>query len=177
MDRRRENRNRGAYDRRNKIGNRGGSDGETSNQRTESQRNNCANPNSLGKVIFMPSPQIEEFAKILVREVRDAAIHSTDLCLRPDVTHIIAKRWRDAAHAGQLEPIASVLIPDIVDDTIFQLLRAIDQGVLQLSFTDSNGQTINLSTESPDELGGWYMGEWREKYTKERAPDNFPDLK
>lgn len=125
----------------------------------------------------MPNPQIEEFAKILVRKVRDAAIHGSDENLNPTAIHIIAKRWRESARAGDLNAIAKVLIPDVVDDTIFYLLRAIDEGILQLSFTDSKGQTINLSKESPDELGGWYMGEWREKYTKERAPDNYPGLK
>jgi len=124
----------------------------------------------------MPNPQIEEFAKILVRAVRDAAIQSCDLCLRPDVTHVIAQRWRESARTGELDPIAKVLIPDIVDDTIFYLLRAIDRGVLQISFRDSNGKTVNLSTESPDELGGWYSGEWREKYSKERVSDDFPGL-
>src|SRR5215469_15425850 len=117
----------------------------------------------------MPNRQIEEFAKILVRAVRDVAIQSCDLRLRPDVTHVIAQRWRESARAGKLDPIAKVLIPDIVDDAIFYLLRAIDRGVLQLSFRDSNGKTVNLSTESPDELGGWYSGEWREKYSKERV--------
>jgi len=123
----------------------------------------------------MPNPQIEEFAKILVREVRDAAVQSNDLRRRPDVNHIIAQRWREAARAGQLDEIATVLIPDIVDDTIYYLLRAIDEGLLQLSFTDSKGKTINLSTEGLGELGGWYVGEWCLKYTKERVFDNFPD--
>jgi|SRR5215469_6273361 len=128
----------------------------------------------------MPKPEILEFAKILVREVRDAAIKSCDLCLRPDVSHVIAKRWRESARAGQLEPVAKVLIPDIVDDTIFYLLRAIDEGALKLSFTDSNGRTINLSEEGLGELAGWYGGGtdgWCEKYSKERVPDDFPDLK
>lgn len=125
----------------------------------------------------MPKPEIEQFAKVLVREVRDTAIRSSDVCLRPDVTHAIAKRWRASARAGRLESIATVLIPDVVDQTIFQLLRAIDDGTLKLSFTDSQGRTVDLSEEGLGELAGWYSGEWRETHSKERAPDNFPDLK
>lgn len=125
----------------------------------------------------MPKPEIEEFARALVREVRDTAIRSSDVCLRPDVTHVIAKRWRGSARASRLEPIATVLIPDVVDEAIFQLLRAIDDGSLKLSFTDSHGRTVDLSEEGLGELGGWYSGEWRETYSQERAPDNFPDLK
>jgi len=124
----------------------------------------------------MPNPQIEEFAQILVRHVRDAAVQSNDLRLRPDVDHIISRRWREAARTGQLDEIANVLIPDIVDDTMYYLFRAIDEGLLQLSFTDSKGKTVNLSTEGLGELGGWYAGEWCLKYTKERVFDNFPKL-
>lgn len=116
----------------------------------------------------MPKPEIEEFARILVREVRDAAIQCSDRCLNPQAIHAIAKRWRESARAGQLEPIAKAIIPDVVDNTIFYLLHAIDEGSLQLSFTASNGKTVNLTKEGLDELGGWYMGEWRETLTKER---------
>src|SRR5215472_18430786 len=123
----------------------------------------------------MPKSEIEEFAKLLVREVRDTAIRSSDVCLRPDVTHAIAKRWRESARRGRLEPIATVLIPDVVDQTIFQLLRAIDDGSLKLSFTDSQGRTVDLSEEGLGELGGWYSGEWHGKFTKERFIDDFAD--
>jgi hypothetical protein len=125
----------------------------------------------------MPKPEIEEFAKILVREVRDAAIRSNDLRLRPDVTHAIAKRWRESAGTGQLESIAKTLIPDVVDNTIYYLLHAIDEGALQLSFIASNGQTVNLTKEGLGELAGWYAGEWNGKYTKERFVDDFSDLR
>jgi hypothetical protein len=125
----------------------------------------------------MPKPEIEEFAKILVRQVRDAAIHNSDRCLSPQATHVVAKRWREAARTGQLEPIAKTLIPDVVDDTIFYLLHAIDDGSLQLSFTATNGQTVNLTKEGLSELAGWYAGEWNGKYTKERFVDDYSDLR
>lgn len=125
----------------------------------------------------MTTPEIEEFAKIPVQKVRDATIQSADVTLRPSVQHPIANRWRDAAGAGTPESFASVLIPDVMDETIFYLLQAIDQGVLQLSFEAPTGKTVDLSTEGLGELSGWYAGHgWREKYAKERFADNFPDL-
>jgi len=128
----------------------------------------------------MPSPEINEFAKTLVQQVRDAAIQSSDRVLRPDVKHIIAKRWRQAATGGhaQLDPVATVLIPDIVDDTIFHLLHAIDQGMLKISFTASNGKVINLPEDGLSELAGWYMGGggWRAMYSSERFVDDCADL-
>jgi hypothetical protein len=81
----------------------------------------------------VPSQEIEEFAKILVREVRDAAIESSDRQLQGPATNPVARRWKESAQSGNLESIASVLIPDIVDDTLFYLLNTIDQGLLQLA--------------------------------------------
>ena len=122
------------------------------------------------------SREIEEFAKILVEKVRDAAIQSNDRSLSAE--HVVSKRWKEAATNGPPEAFAKVLIPDIVDDTIFYLLHAIDDGLLKLSFTASDGKTVNLTTEGLSELAGWYMGSggWRAQYAKERFVDDFSDL-
>lgn len=125
----------------------------------------------------MPIPEIEEFAKILVEHVRDAAIPSSDTTLHGK--HVMGKRWREAAATSSPDAFANVLIPDIVDNTLFYLLYAIDDGLLKLSFTASNGKTVDLSTEGLSELAGWYMGSdgWRANYAKERFVDDFCDLK
>ena len=126
----------------------------------------------------MPSPEIEEFARILIQQVRDTAIRSNDCVLRPDVRHAIAERWRKAASSGGLEPIAKVLIPDVVDDTLFYLFRAIDEGFLKISYTASNGQTVNLNSAGGGELSGWIAnrGAWIAQYSKERFVDNCAGL-
>lgn len=127
------------------------------------------------------TPEIEEFARILVEKVRDAAIQSCDGNLRPGVANVIAKRWREAAGNGTPEAFAKMLIPDIVDSTISHLLGAIDQELFRLSFTASNGKSLDLTTVAQEsgELSGWYKGGggWIEKYTKERFIDDFADLK
>jgi hypothetical protein len=92
----------------------------------------------------MPSPEIEEFAKMLVKQVRDSAVRSGDQQLRPNAENVVANRWRAAGHDGSLHSIAKVLVPDIVDDAVFYLLQAIDQGLLRLSFTASNGNIVDL---------------------------------
>lgn len=124
----------------------------------------------------MPKPEIEEFAKVLIENVRDAAIQSNDRTFGEQ--HVVAKRWNEAAANGSPEAFAKVLIPDIVDSVMFCLLRAIDDGVLRLSFTAANGKTLDLSTEGLSELAGWYMGSgaWRAQYAKERFVDDFSDL-
>jgi hypothetical protein len=127
----------------------------------------------------MPNPELEEFAKILVQNVRDAAVLSADSNLLPDVSHVISERWKEAGRTCDLEGIARVLIPDIVDQTISQLLRAIDQELLPLSFNAANGKTVDLSKDGLGELVGWYMGSdgWRSKYSGQRFVDDFSDLK
>ena len=126
----------------------------------------------------MPNTEIQEFAKVLVQQVRDAAVQSSDANLRPNIQHAIAQRWREASRNG-IETIAAVMIPDIVDETIFQLLRAIDQGVLTLSYPASSGKTVELAREGRGELAWWYMGSggWRSMYSAERFADDFSDLK
>jgi hypothetical protein len=126
----------------------------------------------------MPIPEIEEFAKLLTQRVRDAAIQNSDMNLRSNVQHIIAKRWRSAADSSSPENFAKTIIPDVVDEAIFQLLRSIDEGVLKLQFRSSNGRTVDLTSEGTGELAGWYSGHgWKERYAKERFSDNFPDIK
>lgn len=121
----------------------------------------------------MPSQEIEEFARLLVEHVRDEAVQSSDRRLRADARHPVATAWREAARDGDLKSVADVLIPDVVDDTVFYLLRAIDQGILRISFTASNGKLVDLPSEGLGELGGWFMGSpgWRAKFAKERFED------
>jgi hypothetical protein len=125
------------------------------------------------------TPELEEFAKILVESVRDAAIRSNDRTL--SASHVIAKRWKEAAASGSLEVFAKVLISDIVDSTISHLLNAIDQELLRLSFMGSTGKSLDLTTVAQEsgELSGWYKGGggWCEKYSKERCVDDFADLR
>lgn len=126
----------------------------------------------------MPTHEIEEFAKILVQRVRDAAIQSSDRTMRQDAGDPVARRWREAAREGKPEALARVLIPDIVDDTIFYFLQAIDQELLRLSFVAANGKTVDLATDGLGELSGWYMGSpgWRAMFAKERFVDDLSDL-
>ncbi|MBK9263247.1 MAG: hypothetical protein IPM54_26025 [Polyangiaceae bacterium] len=126
----------------------------------------------------MPRRAIEELGQLLVRHVRDVAIQSCDLQLLPHSQTPLAKRWRRAAvpFHGKVPP--QVLIPDCVDETIFAFLRAIDQGILRLSFTAESGETVDLVKEGRGELGARYMASsgWRAKYSKERFVDDFAEL-
>lgn len=127
----------------------------------------------------MPNPEIEEFAKMLIQQVRDSAIRDCDRKIRTDAKGPVARRWREIDSEADLQSVARAIIPDIVDNAVFQLLHAIDQGLLKLSFTASNDKMIDLPKDGLSELAGWYMGVpgWRSMYSKERFFDDFSDLR
>jgi len=118
----------------------------------------------------MPRRAIEELGILLVRHVRDVAIQSCDMQLLPHSQTAMAQRWRKAAirHGGKVPP--EVLIPDCVDETIFTFLRAIDQGLLPLSFTAENGELVDLVKGGEGKLADEYIrpGGWRDQFSKER---------
>ncbi|MEX0677018.1 MAG: hypothetical protein WD063_08085 [Pirellulales bacterium] len=125
------------------------------------------------------TPEIEDFAKRLIELVRDASIQSNDRALLPTARYALAKRWAKAASEEAPDDFARVLIPDIVDDTIFYLLHAIDEGSLRLAYTTSNGTVVDLTTQGLGELAGWFAGSdgWLAMYSKERFVDDFSDLR
>ncbi len=124
----------------------------------------------------MPSPELEEFAKKIVRLVRDQAIRDMDFTLDPSAKGPSAKGLQRVMDNGTPAEFAAALIPDTVDEAVFYLLDAIDNG-LKLSFTASNGKTIDLCAEGHSELAGDYLGGadgWRRLYSKQRFSDDFP---
>ena len=126
----------------------------------------------------MPSPEIEEFAKLLVQQMRDAAIRDCDRVLHPNAAGPTSRRWKQAAPADNLKSIVGVVVPDTVDDAVFHLLDAIDNGLLNLSFTAANGRRVDLATDGLGELAGWYIGTggWRALYSHQRFFDDSADL-
>ena len=122
----------------------------------------------------MTSAEILEFARLLVERVRDEAIRSCDQQTKSSVMSPVARRWRRAGAAEQ----AGAVIPDCVDETVFQLLRAIDDGTLQIRFVAGDGRVVDLGVDGGGELAGWYMGSggWRGQYSEERFVDDFVDL-
>lgn len=119
-------------------------------------------------------PELSEFAEMLVKHVRDRAIQMADVSLRPDSNGPVAKRWR-AAGVKQAE----IVIPDVVDTTLFALLSAIDEELLHIIFRSREGTPLDLCEDGQAELAGWYMMSegWRATYSNERFVDDIADVK
>lgn len=122
----------------------------------------------------MPRVEVEEFARLLVERVRDAAIENAEVRLAANSNSPVAKRWRRAAAEESFEQLARMVVLDSIDDAVFYLLNSIDQGLLQLLFKASSGVTVDLLVDGGGEMGGWYMGadSWRSKYSKHECFDD-----
>lgn len=125
----------------------------------------------------MPRAEIEELGRVLVEWARDETIRNCDQHLQGGGTDPITKRWQAAIATGNPEEALKVAIPDIVDAAVASLLRGIDQEVVRLAFTASNGASVDLPRDGLGELCGWFMGEWRFNYSKERVVDDFANLR
>jgi hypothetical protein len=126
----------------------------------------------------MAAPEVEEFARLLIAHVRDRAVAECDMALDANSSDVMALRWRQKLQTGGVGDFVAEIIPDCVDDTLFYLLNAIDQGLLKISFTAASGKTVDLTEIGESEMSGWYMATkgWRAAYSKERFNDDFADL-
>ncbi|SNT37707.1 hypothetical protein SAMN05421812_105135 [Asanoa hainanensis] len=121
------------------------------------------------------SDDLQEFARQLMRAVRDEAIQSCDNALTTGPRTAVGRRWFDATDAAGRDAIR-MAIPDIVDEVIFHFLnRGIDQGALPLSLRTSDGSVVDLAALDDDGLGGWFMTDWRQRYSDERFSDDFSE--
>jgi hypothetical protein len=123
------------------------------------------------------SAELAEFARRLMENVRDEAIRECDMLARLGGRAAVTGRWRKAAKTRDPEALLKEAIPDIVDDTLFWLLYAIDEGWLKLSYTAENGKVIELHGIDPGDLAGWLgggEGGWTTTYSKQRFIDDSP---
>jgi hypothetical protein len=126
----------------------------------------------------VPKQEIEEFARLVIAHVRDMAISSCDSSLNANAVHAIAQRWRDKISHGDSADLVKTVVADCVDQTLFYLFHAIDEGLLRINFVASTGKVLDLTEDGESEMAGWYMGTegWRAAYSKERFIDDFADI-
>jgi hypothetical protein len=125
-------------------------------------------------------PEVEEFAKLLIQHVRDEAIASCNMIRNPNCNSVDAIRTRQTMQAGDMDRLLEAVIPDFVDTTLFYLLHAIDDGLIQLSFKTSSGKLVDLVAAGESEMAGWVTGYgtdgWVPKFSKQRFNDDLPGL-
>ncbi|GAA1882521.1 hypothetical protein [Asanoa iriomotensis] len=116
---------------------------------------------------------LQEFARQLMSAVRDEAIRSCDGFLATDPRTPVGRRWANATDAAGRDAIR-MAVPDIVDEVIFHFLnRGLDQGLMPLTFRTPDGSVVDLVEVGDGELGGWFLTDWRRRYSDERFSDDF----
>lgn len=122
--------------------------------------------------------QLAEFAERLVQQVRDKTIIACDQLAAGEVRGPLGSRWRQASGMNGAAALFA-LIPDIVDEVLFHLLDAIDNGQLQVGLRRTDGSFASLEELGQGEMAGWIAmgkGGWIERYSDQRYFDPLSDL-
>jgi hypothetical protein len=75
--------------------------------------------------------------------------------------------------------VLSAIIPDVVDQVLFHLLDAIDNGQLPVGWPQVDGSLVPLDQLGRAEMAGWLMmgkGGWVDRFSQERSFDPLVDL-
>lgn len=115
---------------------------------------------------------LDAFAECLVRVVRDRAVVACDRLCSDGVLGPQGERWRGAVAGSDAEMLRG-LLPDVVDQVLFELLYAVDAGELPLAWQDSQGEFRLLRDLGQGEMAGWLAGSpgWRGRFSSERFND------
>jgi hypothetical protein len=113
--------------------------------------------------------EIDEFGEKIIHLVRDSAISSLDV-LKNDFSKDPARIKLNAYDNRVVNAVLDIVISEIVDETVFKLLAAIDGGDLKMFFRSSDGAMHDLEEVGMGELGGWLSGEdgWIENFSQYR---------
>jgi hypothetical protein len=116
--------------------------------------------------------ELHRFAEMLVRSVRDQSIDSCDALAFRRMFGPTGDRWRDLLAEPKAREAISQLIPDIVDEVLFKLLHALDQGDMPLAWRRESGTYVDLYDLGLSEMAGWLVGSdpecWRARYSSKR---------
>lgn len=112
------------------------------------------------------SMPIDEFARKLIERVRDDTITSCSVLKNPHSRSPMRLRL-NGLDRDCVDEVLELLVPDIIDDTIFHLLRSIDGGDIRLVYVSDGGARCDLEDEGMRELAGRLFGEdgWIASYS------------
>lgn len=115
---------------------------------------------------------MDEFARQLMGVVRDRAIVACDALIAGAVAGPQGETWRRQDEAAREALLA--LVPDVIDQVLFEFLAAADSGELPMGWRDSAGALHDLDDLGSSEMAGWLMmgaGGWRDRHSAERFND------
>ena len=122
--------------------------------------------------------ELDRFAQLLMKLVRDPAIREADRLARGAIRGPSGRRWRALMAENSAQDLLLEAIPEIVDQTLFQLLDAIDTGAFPLVWRSADGVETTLQDLGSSEMAGWLAGgDWPNRHSAERFHEYFADLR
>lgn len=116
--------------------------------------------------------ELQRFAEMLMLLVRDQSIKDCDALAARRMGGEDGKRWRDVLADGRARDAVRELIPDIVDQVLFRLLNALDQGDVPLAWQREDGSYVDLYELGKSEMAGWLLARdaegWRARHSLQR---------
>jgi hypothetical protein len=121
---------------------------------------------------------VESFAEQLMRTVRDRSIVASDHMLSKDM-ETMQKQRRRPLNVDEVKKVMLALVPNIVDQVLFELLHAADNNDIALAWRDDRGGIQQLNELGMGEMAGWFMGSpgWRNMFSSERFNDDSAGLR
>jgi hypothetical protein len=112
-------------------------------------------------------PLVDEFGKKLIESVRDDALTSSAV-LRNRLSHDPMRKRLNRYDRKCVDDVLDLLIPDLIDTTLFHLLRSLDGGDIKLVYVSDDGRACDLEEEGLRELAGWLEGDdgWITRFSK-----------
>lgn len=123
--------------------------------------------------------ELDRFAELLMRLVRDRTIATCDRLAAGRMGGPAGARWRDLVEGASAHRAVRELIPDIVDQTLWELLHRAETGDLPLAWRRADGSPVPLEELGANEMAGWLMATdedgWRSRFSTQRFFNPFPD--
>lgn len=116
--------------------------------------------------------ELHRFAEMLMRLVRDPSIDECDALASRRMFGPTGERWRNVLADRHAHEAMTQLIPDVVDQVLFKLLHALDQGDMPLAWMREDGTCVDLYDLGRSEMAGSLVGSdpdcWRARYSSRR---------
>lgn len=118
--------------------------------------------------------ELRRFAEALIRLVRDSAIEVCDDLLAGHERGPRGERWRALAADPAIRDALASVIPDVVDQVLFEFLDAVDNQKLPLAWQREDGSCVPLHDLGQEEMAGWLaagQGGWLDSFSRHRFSD------
>jgi hypothetical protein len=134
----------------------------------------------MGQPLMSTDPDLQQFAQALIRQVRDRAIDACDHLASGTSSSRRAVQWQSVLQTSDSRAALTALIPDIVDQVLFELLDRADNDLLPLAWRRNSGDYVPLSDLGHGEMAGWLMmgeGGWLQSFSEKRFNDYIAGLR